>query len=161
VLTCAGALWAGPTAGAPASAPTPFERDDVRAVAAKLACYCGCPHMAVSDCYCGTADEIRADIARQLDAGKTPEQVVAAFVAEHGTWGLANPPREGLNWLVWTAPFVLLAFGAALVAWLGRRWAGASPEPLPPHVVRAASGDEDEARRRHQAELRELVRRLE
>ena len=123
-------LLAAPGASAQSASPTvreqpetPFEREDVTAVAEQLACYCGCPHMQVSTCFCGTADSIRADIAAHLDAGGTADDFIAAYVEEHGTWGLAVPPKEGFNLVIWVLPGVLLALGAVLVFWLGTRWA--------------------------------------
>jgi cytochrome c-type biogenesis protein CcmH len=106
----------------PEQAQTPFVREDVTAVAEQLACYCGCPHMQVSTCFCGTADSIREDIARQLDEGRSAEEVIAAYVEEHGTWGLAVPPKEGFNLVIWTLPAALILGGAVLVFLLGARW---------------------------------------
>lgn len=147
--------------GPPASAdpglsqpPTPFERADVGAVAEKLACYCGCPHMQVSTCFCGTADSIRGDIAAHLDAGGTAEGFIAAYVEEHGTWGLAVPPKEGFNLVVWALPGVLLAGGALLVFWLGARWAR-QPQPDRPVVEAGAATEAPSADRE---ELERLLR---
>lgn len=113
------------------SEQTPFVRADVTAIAEQLACYCGCPHMQVSTCFCGTADSIRADIAAQLDAGRTPEQIIAAYVDEHGTWGLAVPPKEGFNLVIWLLPAALLVGGALLVFLLGARWSRSRDDDSP------------------------------
>lgn len=131
---------------------TAFEREDVHALGLKVVCYCGCPHLQVSKCYCGTADEIREDLARQIDAGMTEEQIIAAYVAEHGTWALAVPPREGFNWIIWIGPFVLLVVGTILVVVLGRRWARPSPAPVP---VLAADPSADRLREELARALRE------
>lgn len=107
---------------------TPFERRDVRDVCEQIVCYCGCPHLQVSKCFCGTADAIREDVAAQLDAGMTADEIIAAYVEEHGTYGLASPPREGFNWVVWAGPFVLLLLGFVATVWMGRRFRTGEPE---------------------------------
>ena len=133
-------------------APTPFERADVTAVAERIACYCGCPHMQVSTCFCGTADSIRADIAAHLDAGLSAEDFVAAYVVEHGTWGLAVPPKEGFNLVVWALPGILIVGGAVLVFLLGAAWTG-----RPTEGERAVLSRED-ASSPERDELERLVR---
>src|SRR5439155_9666968 len=52
-------------------------------VEGRLMCYCGCSDLTVRVCTCGTADSIRQEIASRLGNGETPDQVVAAFVAQH------------------------------------------------------------------------------
>ena len=126
--SCVGGASAplGPEA---AEASTPFERKDVRAIAERITCYCGCPHLQVSKCFCGTADRIRADIAAQIDTGHDPESIVAAYIAEHGTWSLAAPPRSGFNWVAWLAGPIALTLGGLFVFVAGRAWARRAPAP--------------------------------
>jgi cytochrome c-type biogenesis protein CcmH len=140
----------------PAETPA-FAREDVREVAEGIVCYCGCPHLQVSKCFCGTADEIRESIAQQLDAGRTPAQIVAAYVEEHGTYGLAVPPRSGFNWVIWLGPVALLLTGLALVILLGRRWKGAV-EPTPAGPIAVLLPEEDE---RAREELERSLRAME
>lgn len=117
-----------------------FMRADVRAIGEQITCYCGCPHLQVSKCFCGTADKIREDLAARLDKGDTPEAVIAAYVAEHGASILAVPPRRGFHWIIWVGPPLLLILGAVIVWLAGSRWAGRptapdlAPEPLDPEV---------------------------
>lgn len=107
-----------PAAGVPA-----FVRADVRVIADEVTCYCGCPHLQVSKCYCGTADAIRKDFAARLDAGQTAAGIIAAYVAEHGPGIMAVPPKRGFHWIVWIGPPLLLLFGAIGVGIMGRRFA--------------------------------------
>ena len=128
----------------------PFVRADVKAIAETVTCYCGCPHLQVSKCFCGTADAIRTDFAQRLDGGQTPDQVVAAYVEEHGVGILAVPPRRGFHWIIWVGPPALLVLGAAAVWLAGRRWSrsGAAPELASVPVDAAADARYREALRR-------------
>jgi cytochrome c-type biogenesis protein CcmH/NrfF len=129
--TCVGGASAPAAAGLSA-----FERADVRAIAERVTCYCGCPHLQVSKCFCGTADEIRADIATKLDRGDTPEAIIAAYVSEHGEGILAVPPRVGFHWIIWLLPPAVLVVGVTGLILAGRRWrrpevVGARSPPSP------------------------------
>ena len=94
-------------------------------------CYCGCANLTVRACSCGTADQIRADIARRLDAGESAGQVVAAYVAQHGEKIRSAPTTEGFSLLAWTMPFILLFVAGAVLVLLVRRWKTAGLRPLP------------------------------
>jgi cytochrome c-type biogenesis protein CcmH/NrfF len=108
--------------------------------------------MQVSTCFCGTADSIREDIAAKLDAGWTAERIVAAYVEEHGTWGLAVPPKEGFNLVVWVLPGFLLASGAVLVFALARRWTRDPSRMAPVAAAEGQAGAAGEERLRDELE---------
>lgn len=111
---------------------TAFARKDVKAIAEKITCYCGCPHLQVSKCFCGTADSIREMIATALDQGMTSDAIIAAYVAEHGTWVMEAPPRRGFNWIIWLGPVFLIVFGSAALYFVGRHWTARRPAPAQP-----------------------------
>lgn len=144
---CVGGPSAGPVVGA-----APFVRADVRSVAETLTCYCGCPHLQVSKCFCGTADEIRSDIAARLDRGETVEAIQAAYVAEHGAGIMAVPPRQGFHWIAWAGPPVGVLLAAVLAWAAARRW---SRKPSGPQTAPAPLDTEAEAR--YRAQLRKAV----
>jgi cytochrome c-type biogenesis protein CcmH len=101
--------------GLPLSA-TAADEEQVHEVGQRLACYCGCSGLTVSQCTCGTADQIREKIRAQLDAGLSPQEVVDAWVAERGEAILAVPTREGFNLVGWTLPFVVTALGLIILS---------------------------------------------
>jgi cytochrome c-type biogenesis protein CcmH len=107
------------------------EEDQVRDIGHQLVCYCGCSGLTVSDCTCGTADQIRDKIRTQLDSGLSPREVVDAWVAERGEQILAVPTREGFNLVGWTLPFVVTALSlivlSALLLRRRRRFEETSP----------------------------------
>lgn len=92
-------------------------------IAQKLSCYCGtCPHLVVSDCGCSTADQIKADVKKMIQAGMTEDQILNAYVAQHGQTVLAAPPARGFNLTAWLIPFAGFLVGAtALAVYLKRQ----------------------------------------
>ena len=123
-----GALLApGPAGAGTASSPPGLDY-----VTGKIICDCGCSNLTVKDCTCGKAAQVRAEIARRLERGETPEQIVESYVEEYGEQILVAPTRTGFNLVGWLFPFAaILLAGAALVLLL-RRWtrpvaAGTSP----------------------------------
>lgn len=59
--------------------------------------------------------QMKGVIHDQLAAGKTPDEVVAYFVARYGEGILLTPPRQGFNLAVWYLPFLALFVGAGIV----------------------------------------------
>ena len=121
-----------------------------RQVEGRLMCYCGCADLTVRLCTCGTADGIR---------GETPDQVVAAFVAQYGEQIRSAPSTSGFDLVAWVTPFaVLVAAGSALLFTL-RRWEARGARPAPSAAGQAAARQVDAAPLT-EAE-REVMRRVE
>lgn len=116
--------------------------EDVRAVASTLRCPV-CQNLSVADSSSRLAHEMRADIARDLRAGRSPDEVRDEFVAAYGEWILLAPPKTGINWMPWIAPVLLLVFGGAAAASSIKRWAARSSPGSPGHVHHL--GPEDRA----------------
>ena len=121
----------------PASLPSAASKADVDLVGAQLVCYCGCSGLTVKACTCGTADNIREKITAQLDSGMSPDETVAAWVAEKGEQVLAVPTREGFNLVGWIMPFVATFLGLLIATVIVLRWqkeaavATTPPDPDP------------------------------
>jgi cytochrome c-type biogenesis protein CcmH len=54
---------------------------------------------------------MRDIIRKQLDEGKSKEEILAYFVNSYGESILASPPPKGINWLLWLLPGVAIVFG--------------------------------------------------
>lgn len=135
-----------------ARTPTPNE---VEAVARTLYCPL-CVGERLDACEIPLCQDMKKEIARQLAEGRTPEEIRAYFVEQYGPVVLGEPPRQGINWLAWVIPVIVLV-GAAVYALLKiREWSHTPPEAPGPLTVEAEGSQEDEYTARVERELAEL-----
>ena len=130
----------------------------VRRVGMRLACLCGTCNNSVGDCAmleCGYCKPARLRIAQMQAAGKTDDEIVAAFVKEQGVQALIAPPASGFNLLAWVMPFVAIALGLLAIAWFVRRFGARRAAPQ--------SGPEldPETLRRYQEQIEKDLAKLE
>lgn len=128
MLAAAGALAFAAIRG-PGSQPTLDER--VREVASGLRCPV-CQSLSVADSSSQVAREMREEIARDLRAGQTPEEIRAEFAAAYGEWVLEAPPKRGVGLIAWLIPLGLVVLGALVSATALRRWSRRRDEPAQP-----------------------------
>lgn len=62
----------------------------------KIYCPCGCGEILVN-CHCETAVKERAEISRELMAGKTPEEIIEKYVRLYGSSILVNQEVESIK----------------------------------------------------------------
>ena len=105
------ALWVGT---AFAQDPTPSD-DDVNRIAKQLFCPV-CENTPLDVCPTQACAQWRALIRDKLAAGWTDEQIKQYFVDQYGARVLSEPPRTGLNWLVYIVPPVLFVLGVIILA---------------------------------------------
>jgi cytochrome c-type biogenesis protein CcmH len=96
------------------SQPTPSD-NDVNAVAKQMFCPV-CENIPLDVCPTTACQEWRELIRLKLSEGWTDEQIKDYFAVQYGDRVLAEPPRRGLNWLVYVVPPIFILFGALLVA---------------------------------------------
>jgi cytochrome c-type biogenesis protein CcmH len=104
------------------AADAPDLEDRTRALAAELRCVV-CQNLSVADSPSEMAQQMRAIVREQLQAGKTPEEVRNFFVSKYGEWVLLKPRTTGISLLLWILPYLALAAGLMIAVWLIRRWA--------------------------------------
>lgn len=148
--------WAGPSVQ-----PVTARDNDagIQAIEKRLKCTCGCGldvyTCRTTDFTCPVSPKLHAQVLALVTAGNTAEQVVAAFVREHGLEILMAPPKSGFNLIGWGTPWVLvLVAGVGLVLALGR-WVGRTTRPVP---VAAGDGGASPAELER---LREALQRTE
>ncbi len=110
-------------------------------LAAELRCP-DCQSLSVAESRTAAADAIRRDIAEQLAAGRTPDQIRQHFVARYGKWILLQPADP----LIWLLPVGALLLGvAAFILWVRRA-------PTPVEAGEPPASDEDRRRVRDELE---------
>jgi len=92
-----------------------------RALASELRCVV-CQNLSVADSPSEMAQQMRAIVREQLQAGKSPEAIKRYFVSKYGEWVLLSPETKGFSLLVWVLPFVALIAGLIVGIWVIRRW---------------------------------------
>ncbi len=87
--------------------------DEVNAIARKIYCPV-CEGIPLDTCPTLACIDWRAEIRLQLAQGRTEAEIMDHFIRQYGDGVSAVPPRRGLNWLVWLAPFFLVAVGGVV-----------------------------------------------
>ncbi|MFB3147839.1 MAG: cytochrome c-type biogenesis protein CcmH [Thermodesulfobacteriota bacterium] len=84
--------------------------DQVKEIAYLLMCPV-CQGQSVGESNSNLAHDMRDIIRKQLEEGKSKEEILAYFVNSYGESILASPPPKGINWLLWLLPGVAIVFG--------------------------------------------------
>ncbi len=123
-----------------AQEPTPVIPDDaVNAIAKQMFCPV-CENIPLDVCGTQACMQWRELIRKQLAEGKTEEEIKQYFVEQYGDRVLAEPPRRGLNWLIYIVPPAAIVVGAFFVYRAMRTWQkDAAPPPTPEGASPAAS----------------------
>ena len=100
-------------------ARTPEERID--AISRTLKCPV-CPGESLYESRNNVSLNLKAEIARQVRAGQTDDEIRAAIVARYGDSVLLVPRAEGVDALVWVLPVVLLVVSVVGLVLVFRRW---------------------------------------
>jgi cytochrome c-type biogenesis protein CcmH len=104
------------------AAPAPDLEEQTRAVSAELRCVV-CQNLSVADSPSEMAQQMRASVREQLQAGKSPQEIKDFFVSKYGEWVLLKPTDTGFNRLLWWLPLTVLIIGVIAALLLARRWA--------------------------------------
>jgi len=124
----------------------------------RLKCTCGCAHSIytcrTTDFTCGFWQGLHANIIAMAEQGATAQQIVDAYVAEHGVAYLMAPPPQGFNLAAYFVPGVLITVvGGAIAMFLKRR---ERLSPAAPAAGAIAPELSPELRARLERELAEL-----
>ena len=104
---------------------------------------------------CHGLNEQNTKLDAFLAQGMNREQVLDAFVADHGGQDvLAKPLDRGFNKLAWAVPYVAGLSGAALIGLVAVRWSRRDTDAARPSAD--AAGDDPALRERLDDELRDL-----
>ncbi|MBI9043101.1 MAG: cytochrome c-type biogenesis protein CcmH [Anaerolineaceae bacterium] len=87
--------------------PEPPSDDEVNILAGQMYCPV-CENIPLDSCGTQACEQWRELIREKLAAGWENEQIKDYFVLQYGDRVLAEPPRRGLNWLIYILPPVLI-----------------------------------------------------
>jgi len=88
--------------------------DQTKEISSLLMCPV-CQGQSVGESNSNLAHDMRDIIRKQLEAGKSKDEVLAYFVNSYGESILASPPPKGLNWLLWLLPGVGIILGGIVI----------------------------------------------
>ena len=75
-----------------------------------------CQGQSIADSDAELAGDMRDLVRRRIAAGEKPEHIRAWLIERYGDWVSYRPSTSPIAWPLWAAPFILLIFGAAIVA---------------------------------------------
>ncbi len=107
-------LLLAPTNTGHAQSSNPPTDDEVNAVAKQLYCPV-CENIPLDVCPTQACAQWRDTIREKLTEGWSEDQIKQYFVDQYGDRVLAEPPRTGLNWLVYILPPVIFLMGVFFV----------------------------------------------
>ena len=123
------------TDSALAQNPTPTD-DEVNRIAHQLYCPV-CENTPLDVCPTEACRQWRDLIRQQLSQGWSEDRIKQYFVTQYGIRVLAEPPRAGLNWLIYILPPVIILGGAFLLLRAMQAWT----RPAYPANVKTAAPD--------------------
>ena len=88
--------------------------DDVNQIAKQLYCPV-CENVPLDECTTEACQGWRELIRTRLAEGWTEEEILDYFLAQYGDKVLGEPPRQGLNWLLYLFPPTVVVVGLALL----------------------------------------------
>jgi cytochrome c-type biogenesis protein CcmH len=138
-----------------AQTPMPPSDDQVNAIAKQMFCPV-CESTPLDVCPTEACKQWRELIRLKLSEGWSEQQIKDYFVEQYGVRVLAEPPRQGFNWLFYVVPPVLLLAGVAVLyqACTSMRQTAVPLEAETEAVAQPAPAEGDEYLRRVEAELK-------
>lgn len=105
---------------APGTGADTFE-DRVADISAELMCPV-CEGQSVAESNSQLARDMRALVRKQLEEGKTREEIIGFFVSSYGETILAAPPPRGFAAVLWALPVLSVLIGAAIILYTVRSY---------------------------------------
>jgi cytochrome c-type biogenesis protein CcmH/NrfF len=100
----------------------------------EVVCMCGtCGHKQLDTCFCPTAEKMKDELAAQVKAGKTHDEVIAWLISAYGSQEpLGAPIDKGFNRLAWLVPVLAGAGGIAVIGFVAVKWSRRDPASRAP-----------------------------
>ncbi len=120
-------LYRPDMAGRPRDRITDYENDPfIIGIEEQLRCTCGCNldvyTCRTTDFTCGVSPALHREVVAMVEDGRTAEEILDAFIAQHGEMVLMAPKKEGFNLAAYFVPgAAIVTVGSALLFALARR----------------------------------------
>jgi cytochrome c-type biogenesis protein CcmH len=75
-----------------------------------------CQNQSIKDSNVSLAADLRREIARMIEEGKTDDEIANFLVIRYGEFALYRPRATGKTLVLWLAPFLLVLFGVFALA---------------------------------------------
>jgi cytochrome c-type biogenesis protein CcmH/NrfF len=125
--TAATRLYRPDMAGRPRERITDYENDPfIIGIEEQLRCTCGCNldvyTCRTTDFTCGVSPAMHREVVGMVEQGRSGQEILDAFIAQHGEMVLMAPKKEGFNLAAYFVPgAAIVAVGSGLLWALSRR----------------------------------------
>ena len=150
--TPSGRLFDPTRAGRPRDPTRPQDNDaGIQAIEKRLKCQCGCNldvyTCRTTDFTCETSPAMHEQVVGLYDSGRTAQQIVDAFVEQHGIAILMAPPKRGFNLAGYFVPGAVILTAAVVLLVVLRRWTRGAPAPVAETLDSSAAASPQELER--------------
>ena len=149
------ALLSSPAGDPGQGVPSDEDKDRYGRLVTLLNCACKSENWTrtLEGCPDGCADPQKKEIRDLIGEGKSDEEILAFMEGNYGPKVIATTPFSGIHVVVYLAPVLLLAGGAALIlSYLRRRTSGPGPTGESP----ATDAEDEVLRQKLDRELEEM-----
>ena len=137
--------------------PTPSD-DQVNAIARQLYCPV-CENTPLDVCPTTACAQWRDLIRQKLAEGNTGEEIKAYFVEQYGARVLGAPPPEGINWLAYLVPPIVIVAGVYVLMRAFHSWKRPAPQDDSQATSPSTPAPLDPAKEEYMKRLEDEVRK--
>lgn len=94
----------------------------VKQITSSVFCPCGCDRMLVSDCNCGTADEIKEFVSGRVNDGAGEEKIIEELKIKYGEQIIPISPESGFGLAAWAVSVLAFFAGVSIVVLALKTW---------------------------------------
>lgn len=106
-----------------------LQREQFKRLVEELRCP-KCQNQNLADSNSEIATDLRAEVFRLIDAGKTDQEIVAHLVARYGEFVRYKPPVNQYTFWLWFTPAILLVIGLMILIAVWRMQRSEPTAPL-------------------------------
>ena len=122
-----------------------------------------CQNQTLADSNSPIAQDLRDEIYRMLEEGKTDTEIVDFLVDRYGEFVMYRPPVKKTTLILWLTPLLLVVFGIGVLWWVCRRQSmNAQPvNSQPNNEASTIAGSNEVLSAEEQAQLQTLLEESE